>query len=402
MRSQRSRKCASGRIQSAWSAVSSAIELNETTSGTRSSAARSRAGRSRGVDRIRARQNQHVGRVGNSLQDRLGQAFGIGNGQPGARSGVVEPGLRAARRRDRVGRERRPRRERHLFRHEDASGRVDASRERVQDLRREMVEEAARQERPPAGPDGKPAARGGELPRDAEDHVDRDARLGGDALEAVVLLEQRSQRRPPVARILETGRSLLDEFLVVEALGDDHARDAERENALRAGPDGDPLVRRGGRLREPRLDLDQLAAPSRPALAELTVRAHRVHRRARRFQERRAEREHVVGRLQVVGGCRAHSLAEEEGEGRRRLAAVERHVVRRAERGKEPLRDADADPAHSAPEKHERLRAPPVPAASVRRAATTPSALSHDVRSKERREPRGPTLLQRPGTRSGW
>ena len=31
--------------------------------------------------------------------------------------------------------------------------------------------------------------------------------LGGDALEAVVLLEQRSQRRPPVARLLETGRS---------------------------------------------------------------------------------------------------------------------------------------------------------------------------------------------------
>ena len=53
-----------------------------------------------------------------------------------------------------------------------------------------MVEEAARQERPPAGPDGKPAARGGELARDTEDHVDRDARLGGDALEAVVLLEQ--------------------------------------------------------------------------------------------------------------------------------------------------------------------------------------------------------------------
>ena len=109
-------------------------------------------GRRRGVDWIGSRQHHHVGRVGNSLQDRLGQAFGIGNSQRRARFGVVEPSLRAARCRDRVGRQGRPRRERHLFGNEDASRRVDRSCERVQDLRREVVERAARQERPAARP----------------------------------------------------------------------------------------------------------------------------------------------------------------------------------------------------------------------------------------------------------
>ena len=166
-------------------------------------------------------------------------------------------------------------------------------------MRRQVVKQPARKQRTLARSDCETAAGARELAGDAQDDVHGHARFRRDALEGVVPREQRPQPFAPgragARRVLEPVGSLEHEIPVVKAFRDEHSGNAQGEDPFRPRPHGDPLVRRGGGDGEPGLDLDQLASPSRAALAELPVGPRHVDGGARGLEHRASQGEDVVG-----------------------------------------------------------------------------------------------------------
>ncbi len=107
--------------------------------------------------------------------------------------------------------------------------------------------------------------------------------------------------------------------------------------------------------------MHQLATPPWSPLAEVAVGAHRVHRRCPGLEQRRAEGEDVVGRLDVIDRGRSHALGQKDRQRRRFLPPVHHDVVGRAEGAQEALADALTQATTAAPQERERLGAADLP-----------------------------------------
>ena len=173
---------------------------------------------------------------------------------------------------------------------DDAAIPAETADEMVQRVDRREIEQPVGVRRRAAAADGKPVAGGREVVSDSA-HLH-----GGHTRPRLYQLWGELIEHRRVA-----ARQLLDGARCGQAVGDDHVRHAQREQALLAGAHEKPLVGVGGRHRKPRLHLYERAALAL-ALPEVAVAPRVAHGGDPRVQEVGAERQHVARVVDVEVG----------------------------------------------------------------------------------------------------